>query len=330
MIRFPCPHCGAKFKVPETQAGKEGPCPRCKERLTVPPAPEPELELVRDETTGNARTPSKLLDQVAVHPQPLPVRKGSDTREDQRAQELLAWLGSGSASKHTGERKVAWPIDILLYPASMSGIIALLILGVLPLVLQVLPFGFLIGGRGVFFPGAAIGLYACWYLAECVYDSAKGGTRAPEIMDADTSLDELWSRGSYLIAVYLLFVGPAVLYLLFTRRMDGIFWALVAWAIFFFPMGLLAMVIHDSSFVLNPLFLLGSIFGVFVPYVCLLSFTAALAGLFWYVGALLSRGLAPQWLWLFHTLIASYAALIMAHILGRFYWRHRERFDWGI
>jgi hypothetical protein len=40
--------------------------------------------------------------------------------------------------------------------------------------------------------------------------------------------------------------------------------------------------------------------------------------------------LAPQWLWLFHTLIASYAALIMAHILGRFYWRHRERFDWGI
>jgi hypothetical protein len=37
MIRFACPACNASIKVPDTAAGKKGPCPKCGQRLYVPP-----------------------------------------------------------------------------------------------------------------------------------------------------------------------------------------------------------------------------------------------------------------------------------------------------
>jgi hypothetical protein len=174
-----------------------------------------------------------------------------------------------------------------------------------------------------------IGLYLGWYLAECVYDSAKGGTRAPPVFDVG-DWDDLWSRVSYLMAVYILFGVPPILYRVLTGRADVIFWLLMVWALVFLPMGLLAMVIHDSISALNPLFLLDSIRRVLGPYLCLLLGTGVLVGLFWHAGGAGRRLTLPIVLPLFHVLLSAYAALVLTHLLGRFYWRYRDRLDWGI
>jgi hypothetical protein len=116
-----------------------------------------------------------------------------------------------------------------------------------------------------------------------------------------------------------------------TGRTDAIFWVLVAWTIVFLPIGLLAMVIHDSVSALNPLFLLGSIRRVLGPYFCLLLGAGVWVGLFWRADDRLARGLAPPAvLRVFYALFGAYVSLVLAHVLGRFYWRCRDRLDWGV
>ena len=238
-------------------------------------------------------------------------------------------LNASAGPERTGTRHLPWLIDILLYPANLSGIITLGTIVFAALWEYVILVSGYTTGR-MYVPGGIIGLYLGWYLAECVYDSATGGTRAPEIFDVG-DLDGLWSRVAYLLAVYVFFALPPVLYLVLAGRADVIFWGLVACAIFFLPMALLAMVIHDSSSIFNPLFLLGAIVHVFGPYVGLLLSIVGLAGLFWYGNVmLLEGGLAPATLVLLDILAGSYTALVLAHVLGRFYWHYSDRLDWGI
>jgi len=329
MIRFPCQHCGAKLQISPAHAGKEGLCPRCKNKLTVPQTPEPELELVREDTAADTHIPSKLLEDVAVGPRPLPVGKDDDARENRLVQRLSDLLNPDDAREHTGTRRLPWFLDILLYPASLSGIIALVFMTIYPFLLGFFPWIFFWGDLRFLGPVAAIGLYLGWYLAECVYDSAKGGTRAPAVFDVGDWSD-WWSRISYLGAVYVVFGLPPVLYRVLTGRTDAIFWGLVAWTIVLLPMGLLAMVIHDSISALNPLFLLDSIRRVLGPYLCLMLAAGVLAGLFWRAGGGGRRLALPIVIPLFHVLLSAYAALVLAHLLGRFYWRYRDRLDWGI
>ena len=326
MIRFPCQHCGAKLQISPAHAGKEGLCPRCKNKLTVPPAPE--LELVKDDPAADTRIPSKLLEVVAVPPQPLPARK-DNARENRLVQRLSDLLNPEDAREHTGTRRVPWFLDILLYPASLSGIIALVFMTVYPFLLGFFPWVFFWGSLRFLGPVAVIGLYLGWYLAECVYDSAKGGTRAPAVFNVGDWSD-WWSRISYLGAVYIVFGLPPVLYRVLTGRTDAIFWGLVAWTIVFLPMGLLAMVIHDSISALNPLFLLDSIRRVLGPYLCLMLGAMVLAGLFWRAGGTRHRLTLPIAFPLSYALLSAYASLVLAHLLGRFYWRYRDRLDWGI
>ena len=68
-----CPSCKAEFKVSEKFAGKQGPCPKCKAKITVPnlPAPAAEVKIHAPEgveTTGKApgkpgapRSPTKPI-----------------------------------------------------------------------------------------------------------------------------------------------------------------------------------------------------------------------------------------------------------------------------
>ncbi len=315
------------LQVSPAHAGKEGRCPRCKNKLTVPHMPEPKLELVREDTPADTHAPSKLLEDVAVAPRPLPMGKVKEARPGRLLQGLADSLQREEAPGEPGVRRLPWFLDILLYPANLSGIIAIAFATILPVALGFFPGTFFWGGLRFLGPVGVIGLYLGWYLAECVYDSAKGGTRAPAVLDMG-NWGDLWSRVSYLLAVYILFAAPPALYRVLTSRTDAIFWALLAWAVLFLPMGLLAMVIHDSVSALNPLFLLGSIWRVLGPYLGLLLGTGILAGLFWYVD---DRRLAPAGvLRAFHALLGAYGSLVLAHVLGRFYWRYRDRLDWGI
>jgi hypothetical protein len=196
------------------------------------------------------------------------------------------------------------------------------------------PFNVPLVGLPFFLLGLGIGLYAGWYFAECVYDSAKGGTRAPLAFDGLPSWSEMWSRVVYLLAVYIVYVLPAIVYGVFLGRSDAAFWGLLAWAIVFFPMGVLAMVILDSTAALNPFFLLGSILRTFFAYVGLLVPMALLAGLFWLVPGLLAGGDEQHETSTLITIVGiastAYLPFVMAHLLGRFYWRCRDKLDWGL
>jgi hypothetical protein len=320
--------------MPEAQAGRKGRCPACRGQVTVPqvsahePTSTEDIQLVPvDAARLHDEAPSKPPDD----------RKLAEKLEEAqvREQQLLQSLGIELAPQHTGERKWPWPIDIWLYPTSGTGLTVLALLIGFPFLLRLLQF--IAGPQSLHFFGLPIfliafmvGLYIGWYMAECVYDSAKGGTRAPSALPVGLGTGELWSRVSYLLAVCIIYLLPVVLYRMLFGKLDAIFWALAAWAILFFPMGLLAMVMHDSVSALNPLFLLGSILRTFFQYIGLIVLFLPFAGAFWLSGRTPEDAEPSVLLDVVGLVMTSYIPFILAHILGRFYWRYRDRLDWGI
>ncbi|UCD51973.1 MAG: hypothetical protein JSW27_04910 [Phycisphaerales bacterium] len=323
MIRLRCPNCDQKIKAPDERAGAKGRCPRCKTRITIPAAPESEQ--------SSAVAPEALLD--------LPARSEPETMApserarlaaahvsaaEQDDDVLLASLGIEPQPRHTGQRQTVWPLDILLYPTSRGGLTTLAIMIGLTLLLPVFSVIWIMG----WVLWGVIVLYAGWALAECVYDSAIGGVRAPAA--PTVGLGEMWSRVSYFIAVYVLYLFPPGIYYLFTREMDLVFYGLTAWTIVFFPMGLIAMAIMDSTTALNPFVLLWAILRTFVSYVALLILLVGVTILMNFVWAALTN-LVPSVLGILVALAGTYyTAMVQAHVLGRFYWRNRERLDWGV
>jgi hypothetical protein len=95
-------------------------------------------------------------------------------------------------------------------------------------------------------------------------------------------------------------------------------------------MGFLAMVALDSESALNPLMLLRAIVRTLRQYV--------LVVLVFFMAVIFLRHLwremlhwsRPIWLKAVGYTIVTYGGLVLAHVLGRFYWHNRERLDWGI
>lgn len=351
MIHFQCPRCAHKLTVPDAQVGKVGRCPRCRSRITVAPmsasAPvviseEPDavqISAVNSTATadpqngegGSARAASGPLNPQLLNLPPTPAAGDNGVDPHIRENEALAKLRDTPPPEYSGERRLPWPLDILLYPANGAGLMNLAIIVGIPVLLTGVQQLVFLPFLGLMFLLAklAIAIYAAWYWAECTHDSAQGGTRAPQVLDA-AGYGDKWSRVSYLLAVYILFVLPAVLYPLYDGRNTAVFGLLLTWAIVFFPMGLLAMVMHEALYVLNPLFLLGSIFRTFLPYVGLLSLIVAVAASLRLIPGLLMRGIYSMWLGSLGLFLAGYSSLLAAHILGRFYWRYRERLGWDL
>ena len=322
-----------QLTVRENRAGTIGRCPRCKTAITIPQSPQPESSPPADDEELT------LIAPVAPHDKALlDLPEGQELLDNEaerlrREEQLLTQLGIRRQPQYTGQRRFIWPLDILLYPASVSGLVALALFAGIPLTLgfirRVVPaVGFL--GLPLLVGSVVFGLYVGCYFAECVYDSARGGTRAPALVGA--KLGEMWSRVSYLLAVYLIYLLPVVLYRVIVNETDVIFWTLAGYALVFFPMGLLAMVVDDSISALNPVFLLGSVFRTFLPYAGLMLLFAALAALLWL--AVQGQGETdeplPLWIEAVGLVVGNYAAFLVAHVLGRFYWRHREQLDWGL
>ncbi len=333
--------------MPDDQAGRASQCPRCKGRIAIPPAMAPlstgnsqELLATPPAPTDAARAravPEKHGESAAAASDALdrrlldvpPAGKGSIPETRLSNEEVLAKLRSKPSPECSGVRQLPWPIDILLYPATVAGVTNLAIIVTIPLFLTVLQQVVFLPFLGLPFLLAqlAVGLYAAWYWAECTYDSAIGGTRAPGLFDK-AGVGDMWSRVSRLLTVYVIFVLPIVLYAASGHRNAIIIGLLLAWTVIFFPMGLLAMVVNDGMYVLNPLFLLGAIRRTLLPYAGLLLLMVALGLLSWLVvRLLLPRGDAIWWAGP-ALLVGGYLSLIVAHLLGRFYWRSRQRLDW--
>jgi DNA-directed RNA polymerase subunit RPC12/RpoP len=332
VLRFSCSKCSAKLTAREDRAGTVTVCPRCKNRITIPAIaaqPPRQTEPPRDVVLVE---PATTPGQLAVEP-PGVDEPNVDPREQD--DKLLISLGVTPLPQHTGERRRPWPIDVLLYPMTQTGLSCIAVLAAAPLIvwfIRAILGGIPMMGILFFLGKIALGMYAGWYWAECVYDSARGGTRAPDASALKIGKSDIGSRITYIASVYAVYVVPVFVYYLLFRRIDAACCALAAWTVIFFPMALLAMVMHDSTCALNPFFLLGSIFRTFFQYAgLLLLFLGVAAAGIWIRRAFpFSLRHPPVWRVVVRMAVLTYVVFLMTHILGRFYWRNRERLNWGI
>ena len=350
MIRFHCKNCGQKFSVPQTNAGKKGRCPKCKNIVFVPEVED--TESVTSQTKPGASEissrdsilDSRLFDipqesKVVGHPT---AQESVSDKALEDLQKLLEGVGiSKVESEPVPERKLPWFIDIFLYPASKPGLTILGIIIGIPLLFKLIVK--LLGAFTLAFPPmlvflalfAIIGfivdillaLYMYWYICECIRDSAAGGIRAPETISTTPGLGDMLLQLIRILACLVFFAAPVLIYAHYAHKADFIFWLLLACAVLFFPMGLLAVVMFDSISGLNPILLIGSIFSTFFQY-------CGLVLLFYGLGVLsvkIMSILRQSWVLAYiSSILFIYLLMVTAHLLGRFYWRYQERLNWEV
>ena len=264
------------------------------------------------------------------------------------------------------ERKHPWLVDIFLYPANLSGLTTLGIFVGIPLLFRGLVW--ILGIFALAFPPmlvflvlfAVVGLivrsvlylYLYWYVCECIRDSAQGGLRAPETMAQTPGVGDMFFQLLKILSCLVLFWGPVVAWGFRTFSMamaTTVYWgslpptfqsdlaknavitaSLLTYAVFFFPMALLAVVMFDSLCGLNPVLIIRSIFSTFVAYcglVLVFCVLWAVVGALRYV--MVRYCPLPMQVTAFLLYCAgAYLLLVKAHILGRFYWNKRQILDW--
>ena len=331
-IRFYCENCGYKSTVSKSYAGKQIRCPKCYYIIFIPKIKS--TGTTGQSSPGKPKTPSQYSDYDLTL---LNISEKEKIKNEQSISEETAEYEqelkeeSQAETEPVDERKLPWIIDIFLYPISTPGLIMLGIFVGVPLLIDILMR--LVGTFAVvlIFPSVIINivirLYLYWYIAECVRDSAMGGIRAPETLSSNPGLSDMFWQMVSIVGCLVFFLGPAFFYQYFTEKTDTIFWILLAYGIFFFPMGLLAVIILDSSAGLNPILLVGSIFRTFFPYFGLILIFCGPCAL---IDKMLSS--SPPSLILSFILFAVfvYTTMVAAHLLGWFYWRYEEKLNWDL
>jgi ribosomal protein S27E len=310
-IRFYCDNCGYKSTVSESYAGKKIRCPKCNNIIIIDTAYDSTLLDIQEQNMLKklqADQHSSFEEAVEFGHKP----------EDQ--------------TEPADQRKLPWFIDMFFYPISTSCMVHLAILSFLPRML--LPLGHLsywiyppIFGLGflVIFLG-----YLFYCLSDCIEDSANGGRRAPNI---DVSPTVLLNAGELILPVLKVFVctavclGPLWAYFIITRRTDLIFWLLVTYGVIFLPMVLLATVLFDSFRALNPILIIPSMFNVFLPYCGLVLLFFAVGGLVAIIMAIMPQSRLISYIL---SAVCIYLTMVMAHLLGRFCYKYKEKLNWEV
>ena len=332
MIRLQCKNCGQKIKVSDQKAGKKGRCPSCKNIIVIPTL-ESKVPSGSSENFPYDLTLLDVPEKDKASTQP-----AAEEYEQEKYLEEMYGNRAGrktDEAEQTGKRRLPWIIDIFLYPLSISGLITLGIIIVLPLLVNIAtlllgPLGFFISIPGFVFIKIPIGLYLFWYLAECVRDSALGGVRAPQTLGNAPGLAEMLWHTLKIVVCYIVFGGPPLFYFIYTHKIDAVYWALLGYAIFFFPMGLLAVIIFDSFSALNPIVIIGSIFSTFFQYCGLVLIFVIFALGITATSKIQMEGAGGYALGLLIFCGLLYFLLIFAHLLGRFYWRYQEKLNWDV
>jgi len=323
-MEFHCTTCGHKLRVPDTKIGKQGRCPRCREVVTVP---SPDTKRDRVPLDG------RLLDL----PEP-----AQEDQTETAYKELRATFGGRIIEpEEIPERKYAWMLDILLYPLNTSALTILLICVGGPFFLrvgvkfcwvmmtkvQMMLIPWLISLIIHWAAFIVLVLYLIWYVFQAIRDSARGGIRAPNTGAVTPGLAELFVEFFRLIASALYCMAPALVYLIYGAGIDAIFWTLYGFGGFVFPMALLAVTMHESLRGLNPFLLLRSTAHTFLPYFVLVPLCYVLSLMFPLAYSLLLNVRYWHWSYVLQG-AAFYLVLIMAHLLGRFYFKNDERLYW--
>jgi hypothetical protein len=113
-------------------------------------------------------------------------------------------------------------------------------------------------------------------------------------------------------------------------------------------MALLAGILFDATHALNPVFIVGSIFRTFLPYCGLVPVFCVLGGLLAVIASNtfnlpstqnLQQGIGQILLVLERLIRVTltypgmafiYLAMVAAHLLGWFYWWHKDKLNWGL
>jgi len=347
MIKFNCPNCSSKLKVPEDFAGRKGKCPKCKNAILIPasqivadlltPAPQA-IEQPSEKSPYNLTfldNPRNLTPPTkSPHQYSEPDTAGQD-------QNMLLRGYRKPEPDTPPTRKLPWIIDIFLYPANTPGLTIIAIAVILPFVLHGLtkflsiftitfPPGIVFLVLIViirFLLGIILFCYIWWYLSECIRDSAFGGLRAPETAGSTPGFAEMICIVFRIIACAAVALAPAIVYLIFTKRIDRTLWILYGCGAFVFPMAWLAVTMFDSVSALNPILIIPSILSTLLRYFAL--------ALFYYMPAfaipmliyILPRNWAMDH---FLKLTGIYLSMVTCHLLGRFYFRTREKLNWEV
>ncbi|MHC4071488.1 MAG: TFIIB-type zinc ribbon-containing protein [Planctomycetota bacterium] len=313
VVDFHCENCGRKISVPQVHAGKKGKCPKCGHLVVVPEQTEleaPAHERKEDVVDGLSLEERQIL--------------WGETRADE--------------SEQTDELKLPGLINAFIYPISTSGMIHLALFVISPLLFSL----FIRFIEYMLKPhlGLATGeitepitiifyvifySYVCYYIADCVIGSSKGRQRAVDLTMPNTiSIGDFVSEAFIIIGSIAICLSPMLLYSFLAKRNDLWFWALSAYGIFFLPMSLLRGIMFDAFDALNPIEIIRSICRAFLPYWGLVLF-------FLVVGGFIAEGIPrlPFWEFLKQAL-KVYLVFVLAHRLGWFYWRHKDKLKWGL
>ncbi len=336
VIKFSCKNCGQKISVPDVHAGKKGKCPKCKTIVIVPQvksAADDYENLASGEQLEHSSSASDL--QLKKEP---PSQTGGTYRvftndlDTMPNQEQIAKIPE---DEKPPERKLPWILDIFLYPTSTSGLINLGIFWILPILLEftriILP---IIPGLA----GLVVAGYMYYYFMECIRDSAAGGIRAPENIGSMPDMGDVVTQIMEIIASVVIFWGPLGAYLLYkifwqatgdessyNLTTDMVFWLLLGYGIFFFPIGLLALAMFGSSSAFNPVLWIVSIFSAFFQYCSLVLFFCVLVWLFSRMTSVFQQSLFFSYLF---GAVFVYLAMVASHLLGRFYYLNSEKLNW--
>ena len=339
IIEFLCEYCERRISVPQSHAGRKAICPQCNNTFIIPRIHAPGSDVNQDYsgdliaratdsphglTLLDVPEEYKLKDEPAgeVNTSEATIDRQQKSEEDSQAEK------TGSA----GSRKLPWILDVFLYPFNVPGLKHIAIFTGIPLlnaiVMRVIPgcFNILFSYVRWVVYGVLI-LYMFWYISVCIRDSADGWVRAPEGLGSIPDFSDMFEQVVNIIGCLGVCFGPAIIYALFTGVLDAIFWLLLSLALFFYPMGLLAVAIYDSPVGFNPRVIIRSISGTFFPYCCLVLLIFAIGGFIYVIVATLPwTQLRP------YILIAAltYLTMVTAHILGCFYFKHREKLNWEV
>jgi hypothetical protein len=236
------------------------------------------------------------------------------------------------------EYKLPRLIDAFLYPISASGMIHIAVFVIVPLLFSLFirlieyilrpslgqAAGEITGPIALVFY-VIFYSYVCYYVADCVINSAKGQRRASESMMPSTiSIGDFISQAFIIIGCVAICLSPVLLYSVLINRNDLWFLILSAYGVFFLPMSLLRGIMFDTFDALNPIEIVRSIGRVFVSYCGLAFFFVIVGGFVWVA---LPR--VPIWNFP-KNIVQFYLIFVLAHRLGWFYWWHKNKIDWGL
>jgi DNA-directed RNA polymerase subunit RPC12/RpoP len=329
MIKFRCSGCSKKIGVPVEYASKQVRCPHCRNAVVVP-KPETEsaseaelipetqaenlIELEAEPETESIWTDEMLSPSVSIPSPETPESQLSVTSDMEESPQ--------SEQPHKAVNSLAGSI---VYPIKGTGkymlialtvtLIGLNLISKLP-VLRIIPI----------IIGFILPWYFFAYLTKIISSSAAGDDELPDWPDMTALWDNVVSPTlSVLWTIAVSFAPVIVYYFAFSPRTpdsDRLLWGLIIFSCLYFPMALLAVIIHDSWIALNPIRVIPAIFKVFGYYIIACIILVLVIGSFYYLTKI---NLPFPFL---NVVLSIYLLMVAMRIVGLIYHKKEQQIGW--